>query len=61
MAGTGVLGGLIAWTAYRSSQPPLWVGIVLLAWLVVTIGRVPGSGFWFVVPAPVLLLLDRAI
>ena len=40
----GLLGGLVAWTAHRGSEPPLWLGILLLAWLVAMgVGRVVGA------------------
>lgn len=57
-APVGLLGGLIAWTSNRGDEPPLWVGIGLLAWTVIAIERVPRGGFWvFIVPA-VLLIVD---
>lgn len=56
----GLLGGLIAWLAQRGSEPPLWVGLLLLAWLVAAIARVPRGGFWLGLMPAVLLILDRA-
>jgi hypothetical protein len=56
----GLLGGLVTWTAHRGSEPPLWVGVLLLAWLVATIARVPRGGFWLAVVPAVLLIVDRA-
>jgi hypothetical protein len=56
----GLLGGLIVWTAHRGSEPPLWVGVLLLAWLVAAIMRVPRGGFWLAIVPAVLLILDRA-
>lgn len=55
----GLLGGLIAWTAHRGSEPPLWLGIVLFAWLVSATARVPRGGFWLLLVPAVLLILDR--
>jgi uncharacterized membrane protein len=56
----GVLGGLIAWTAHRGAEPPLWVGVVVLAWVAAAIVRVPRGGFWLAVVPAVLLIADRA-
>jgi hypothetical protein len=55
----GLLGGLIAWLAHRGSEPPLWVGVLLLAWLVAAIARLPRGGFWLGIVPAVLLILDR--
>jgi CHASE2 domain-containing sensor protein len=56
----GLLGGLIAWTGHRGSEPPLWVGVLLLAWLFAAVARVPRGGFWLGLVPAVLLILDRA-
>lgn len=56
----GLLGGLIAWTAHRGAELPLWVGVLLLVWVVVTIGRAPRGAFWILLVPAVLLILDRA-
>ena len=55
----GLLGGLIAWTAHGGSEPPLWVGVLLLAWLFAATARVPRGGFWLLLVPAVLLILDR--
>jgi hypothetical protein len=57
----GLLGGLVAWTAHRGSEPPLWVGVLLLAWLVAAIARVPRGGFWLAVVPAILLIVDSAV
>jgi hypothetical protein len=54
----GLLGGLIAWTAHRGLEPPLWVSVLLLLWLVTAIGREPWGGFWLGIVPAVLLILD---
>jgi len=54
----GLFGGLVAWTASRGAEPPLWVGALLLAWLLAAASRVPRGGFWLGI-VPALLLLDR--
>jgi hypothetical protein len=56
----GLLGGLIAWTAHRGSEPPLWVGVLLLVWLVAAIARAPRGGFWLGIVPAALLIIDRA-
>lgn len=56
----GLLGGLIAWSAQPGSEPPLWVGVLLLTWLAAAIVRVPRGGFSLGVVPAVLLILDRA-
>jgi hypothetical protein len=55
-----LLGGLIAWTAHRGSDPPLWLGVLLLAWLVAAVVRVPRGGFSLALVPAVLLIVDRA-
>lgn len=54
----GLLGGLVAWTASRGAEPPLWMGALLLAWLLAAASRMPRGGFWLGI-VPALLLLDR--
>ena len=55
----GLLGGLIAWTSHGGSDPPLWLGVLLLAWVVAAIARVPRGGFWLAVVPAALLIFDR--
>jgi hypothetical protein len=56
----GLLGGLIAWTAHRGADPPLWLGVLLLVWVVAAIVRAPRGGFWLaLVPAVLLILSGR--
>lgn len=56
----GLLGGLVAWTAHRGLESPLWVGVLLLAWVVTAIARVPRGGFWLAVVPAVLLIIESA-
>lgn len=56
----GLLGGVVAWTANRDWAPPLWLGVLLLAWIVVAVARAPRGGFWLGVPPAVLLIVAGA-
>jgi hypothetical protein len=54
----GLLGGLLAWIGHRGSEPPLWLGVVLLAWVAAAIARAPRGGFWLAVAPALLLIVD---